>query len=154
IYAKHFHASAFLEELARLPLGETIAIGTATDPYQPAERRYRITRQILEALTRTSGFHFGITTKSDLVARDIDVLKEVARRHYISVSMTVTTVDVALARLLEPMAPRPDLRLATVQRLTSAGIRATVFCAPVLPLINDSKDALDRLARAARDAGA
>jgi DNA repair photolyase len=154
IYAKHFHAPAFLAELARLPLGETIAIGTATDPYQPAERRYRVTRQILEALTKTAGFHFGITTKSDLVARDIDVLKEVARRHYISVSMTVTTVDASLARLLEPMAPRPDLRLAAVTKLTEAGIRATVFCAPVLPLINDSEESLTRLARSARDAGA
>jgi DNA repair photolyase len=154
IYAKLFHPAAFLEELARLPLGETIAIGTATDPYQPAERRYRVTRAILETFTKVAGFRLGITTKSDLVTRDIDVLQEVARRHYLNVSMTVTTVDTDLARLIEPMAPRPDLRLAAVRKLKESGVRATVFCAPVMPLINDSEEALDELASAAFAAGA
>jgi DNA repair photolyase len=154
IYAKRFDPTPFLAELARLPLGESIAIGTATDPYQPAERRYRITRQILEAFTKTAGFRVGITTKSDLVPRDIDVLREVAHRHYVSVSMTVTTVDTALARLIERMAPRPDLRLFAVRKLVDAGIRATVFCAPVLPLMNDSEAQLSALAKAAHAAGA
>ena len=110
IYAKVFNAGHFRSELRSLPLGETIALGTATDPYQPAERRYGVTRKILEVFAATSGLHLGITTKSDLIIRDVELLKEVSRRHYLRVSMTVTTVDADLARLLEPMAPRPDLR--------------------------------------------
>ncbi len=153
IYAKQFSRTAFLDELTRLPLGESIAIGTATDPYQPAERRYRITRAILEAFATVAGYRVWITTKSDLVTRDIDILKEVSRRHYLSISLTITTLDSELARLLEPLAPRPDLRLAAVRKLTANGIRATSYCSPVLPLINDSEPALDALARAGRKAG-
>jgi DNA repair photolyase len=154
IYAKAFNTSRFREELSALPLGETIALGTATDPYQPAERRYGVTRKMLEVFASIAGFHLGITTKSDLIARDVDLLKEISRRHYLRVSMTVTTVDVELARLLEPMAPRPDLRLAAVKTLADAGLRVVVGCAPVMPLINDSESSLDALARAAAAAGA
>ena len=154
IFVKQFDSDAFRKELGRLDPGESIAIGTATDPYQPAERRYRVTRAMLEAFARTSGFRLGITTKSQLVTRDIDVLQKITRRHFLTVSMTVTTVNAELARALEPMAPRPDLRLAAVRKLTSHGIRATVFSAPVLPLINDSDASLDAVAKAARSAGA
>jgi len=153
IFAKHFEAAKFREELRRLPVGETVALGTATDPYQPAERRYRVTRAILEVFASTEGLRLGITTKSDLIARDIDVLREIMRRHYVSVHMTVTTTDRDLARLIEPMAPRPDLRLGAVRKLRAAGIRASVFCAPVMPLINDSDPSLDALAKAAARAG-
>ena len=107
IFAKAFDAGRFRDELRALPLGETIALGTATDPYQPAERRYGVTRKMLEVLLSLAGLHLGITTKSDLIVRDVELLKEVSRRHYLRVSMTVTTVDAELARLLEPMAPRP-----------------------------------------------
>jgi DNA repair photolyase len=154
IYVKQFDPQAFQKELRRLEPGESIAIGSATDPFQPAERRYRVTRAILEAFAQTAGFRLGITTKSQLVTRDIDVLQEITRRHFLTVSMTVTTMDAALARALEPMAPRPDLRLGAVRRLTSHGIRATVFSAPVLPLLTDSDASLDAVARAARTAGA
>jgi len=154
IFAKHFNASSFRQELSRLPLGETIAIGTATDPYQPAERRFRVTRSILEVFAATAGFRIGITTKSDLIVRDLDLLRELTRRHYVSVHMTVTTTDRELARLLEPMAPRPDLRIATVRKLNAAGVRASVFCSPIMPLINDSDPSIDAVARAARGAGA
>jgi DNA repair photolyase len=154
IFVKQFSPEAFQKELRRLDQGEAITIGSATDPYQPAERRYRVTRAILEVFARTSGFRLGITTKSQLVTRDIDVLKEINRRHFLRVSMTVTTVETELARALEPMAPRPDLRLAAVRKLTSHGIRSTVFSSPVLPLINDSDVSLDAVARAARTAGA
>lgn len=154
IYAKQFDPVRFREELLVLPIGETIALGTATDPYQPAERRYGVTRKMLEVFASMAGFHLGITTKSDLIARDVGVLKEVARRHYLRVSMTVTTVDVELARLLEPMAPRPDLRLGAVQTLSAAGLRVVVGCSPVMPLINDTEASLDALARAAAAAGA
>jgi len=154
IYAKKFDAPRFRDELRALPLGETIALGTATDPYQPAERRYGVTRKMLEVFASMAGFHLGITTKSDLIVRDVDLLTEIARRHYLRVSMTVTTVDVDLARLLEPMAPRPDLRLGAVRTLADAGLRVVVGCAPVMPLINDSESSLDALAREAAAAGA
>jgi DNA repair photolyase len=154
IFVKDFDARLFKEELARLERGETIALGTATDPYQPAERRYRITRAILEVLAETAGLSLGITTKSDLAVRDIDVLQEISRRHRFTLSMTVTTTDAALARALEPLAPRPDLRLEAVRKLVSSGICARVFCAPILPLLNDSEKALDALAQAATEAGA
>ena len=153
IFAKQFNPARFREELKKIPRGEPIAIGTATDPYQPAERRYRVTRAILEALAETAGYDIHITTKSDLVARDIDVFQQLARRHYFSVHMTVTTADRDLARLIEPMAPRPDLRLNAVRKITSAGLRASVFCSPVMPLINDTDPSLDAVAKAAARAG-
>jgi DNA repair photolyase len=154
IFAKRFVPERFREELKKTPPGESIAIGTATDPYQPAERRYGITRAMLSVIAGVAGLRFSITTKSDLITRDIDLLREVARRNYLGIHMTVTTLDRDLAQLLEPLAPRPDLRLAAVRSLTDAGIRASVFCSPVLPLINDSAGAFDALARAAAEAGA
>ncbi|MGH9559541.1 MAG: radical SAM protein [Bryobacteraceae bacterium] len=154
IFAKRFDAVCFRKELEKIPSGETIAIGTATDPYQPAERRYRITREILGIFARTAGFHLGVTTKSDLIARDIDVFREIARRHYLRIHMTVTTMDRDIARLTEPLAPRPDLRIAAVRKLASAGLSAGVFCSPVMPLINDSDASLDAIAQAASRAGA
>jgi DNA repair photolyase len=113
-----------------------------------------VTRKMLEVIAGMVGLRLGITTKSDLIVRDLALLKEVSRRHYLRVSMTVTTVDVELARLLEPMAPRPDLRLGAVRSLADAGLRVVVGCAPVMPLINDSEASLDALARAAESAGA
>lgn len=154
IYVKHFDAQRFKEELRRLPQGETIAIGTATDPYQPAERHYRLTRTMWEQFASTAGFELRLITKSDLVTRDIDVLREVARRHRLTITLTITTLDRDLARLLEPLAPRPDLRVNAIRKLSVAGIRATVNCAPILPLINDSEPSLDRVAQAAARAGA
>ena len=154
IFFKNFDPVRFCEELRKLPRGESIAIGSATDPYQPAERRYRVTRSMLQVFAETAGLRLGITTKSDLVTRDIDLLREVARRHYLTIAITVTTLDSELARLLEPLAPRPDLRLGAVRALAGAGLRATVACSPVLPLINDGEADLDRLAQAAAAAGA
>jgi DNA repair photolyase len=102
----------------------------------------------------TTGLRIGITTKSDLVERDIDVLKEVARRHYLSIHMTVTTMDRELARLIEPLAPRPDLRINAVRKLARAGLHVGVSCSPVMPLINDSEVSIDKVAQAAARAGA
>ena len=154
IFVKQFDETRFQEELRRIPQGESIALGTATDPYQPAERRFLATRSILRVFAATAGYRLGITTKSDLIARDIDLLCEIARRHYLTIAMTVTTTDRELARLMEPLAPRPDLRLAALKKLAGAGLRAIVFCAPILPLINDSEPSLDALAQAAARAGA
>src|SRR5262249_1136352 len=93
IYAKRFDASSFRSELKRIKRGEQMWIGTATDPYQPAERRYRITRQILEVLARERGLDFGITTKSDAVAQDADLLARAAQKNAVRVNLTVTTLD-------------------------------------------------------------
>ncbi len=154
IFAKQWNRADFLKDLRRIEPGSRIAIGTATDPYQPAERRYGVTRSILEVFAERSGYRVGITTKSDFVTRDIDVLRAASRGNRVSVHLTITTVDAALARKLEPRAPRPDLRLAAVKRLSEAGIDVGVFASPVLPLITDSDAQLEALFAAARDAGA
>jgi len=154
IYAKSATAHLLRQELRRIDRKDAIAIGTATDPYQPAERRFLRTRAILEVFAAERGWHVSITTKSDLVARDIDLLRQIARANVLAINMTITTLDEKLARALEPRAPRPELRLQALRRLTSAGICAGVFPNPIMPGITDSERALDRLARAAHDAGA
>jgi DNA repair photolyase len=154
IYAKSDVARILRRELKRIDGSRGIAIGTATDPYQPAERRFKRTQAALEVFARQSGVALSITTKSDLVARDIPLLKEIAKRNTVSVNMTITTLDVSLARLLEPRAPRPDLRLKTVRKIAEAGIPVGVFPNPIMPLITDQPERLDRLAKAARDHGA
>jgi len=154
IYAKRFHAPSFHAELKRVKRGECIWIGTATDPYQPAERRFRIMRRILEVLAGQRGLDFGITTKSDLVGRDAELLAQIGRHNAVRVNLTITTLDDALARLLEPRAPRPALRLDAVKKLTTAGIAVGVLAHPVMPLINDSEKSLDAICEAAARNGA
>ncbi len=154
IYVKQHAADLLRQELRRVKPGEEIAIGTATDPYQPAERRYEVTRAILEELSRHEGLELGIVTKSNLVLRDVDVLQRVARKNRLSVNLTITTLNADLARILEPRAPRPDLRLEAMSKLNQAGINAGVICAPVLPGITDSPRDLEALVRAAAQAGA
>ncbi len=154
IYMKQNGAWLLKQELARLKPGTHIALGTATDPYQPIERRQKITRSLLEVFARTSGFSLGIVTKSALIARDIDVLTEVARRHKLTVALTVTTMNAKLARLLEPRAPRPDLRMRTLARLCEGGLRVGVLCSPLMPGITDARRSIDAVARAAKGAGA
>lgn len=154
IYAKQFQAVAFRTEVRRLKLGDTIWIGTATDPYQPAERRFQITRRILEVLASERSLDFGITTKSDLVARDAALMARIAQKNKIRVHLTITTLDEQLARLIEPRAPRPALRLSAVKKLTDAGVPVSVLAHPVMPLINDSEESLDRVCAAAANNGA
>lgn len=153
IYAKQHTAWLLRQELKKVKRGEQIAIGTATDPYQPAEKRFEITRSILEELALHHGLEIGIVTKSDLVVRDIDLLGKVAEHNSLYVNLTITTLNTRLARILEPRAPRPDLRLQAVSRLVQAGLNAGVICAPVLPGITDSPAALDQLVRATKEAG-
>jgi len=153
IFAKT-HAAAILRRDLASFRGGAIAIGTSTDPYQPAERRYGVTRSLLEVFAEGKGRNVSITTKSNLVLRDIDLLQAAAKNNRISVSLTVTTMDEALARRLEPRAIRPVLRLQAVMRLAKAGIRVGVFASPVLPRITDSQQSLDAIAVAAAAAGA
>jgi DNA repair photolyase len=154
IYVKQHAGELLRQELRKVKTGESIAIGAATDPYQPAEKRYEVTRAILEEFARHDGFHLGIITKSNLVLRDLDVLQEISRRNDFSVHVTVTTLDAALARILEPRAPRPDLRLEAIRTLNRAGIRVAMSGSPVLPGITDSPKDLEALVRAAARAGA
>jgi DNA repair photolyase len=153
IYVKQQTAWLLRQELKKVKRGEEIAIGTATDPYQPAERRFEITRSILKEMAQHQGLEIGIVTKSDMVVRDIDVLREVAKHNSLFVNLTITTLNTKLARILEPRAPRPDLRLSALSRLVSAGLNAGVICAPVLPDITDSPVALDKLVRATKESG-
>lgn len=155
IYVKE-NASALVERDLRNEKiwGDHIAIGTATDPYQPAEQEYQVTQSILKQMVARDGLSLSITTKSNRVVRDVDLLKQISSRSSLSINLSVTTLNPRLARLLEPRAPRPDLRLAAVERLRTAGIDAGVLAMPIVPGITDGEEALDSLAHAARDAGA
>jgi DNA repair photolyase len=155
IYAKQSVGELFERDIAKPALeDEHIAIGTATDPYQPAERDFRNTRTILERAAVREGLSLSITTKSDQVVRDIDLLKKIAEKSSVTVNLSITTIRTRLARLLEPRAPRPDLRLKAVRALRDAGISVGVLVMPVIPRITDDPSDLERLARAARAAGA
>jgi DNA repair photolyase len=154
IFVKQHVAALLRSELKKVKLGDGIAIGTATDPYQPAERRFELTRAILEELARHSGLSIGIVTKSNMVTRDTEILQCVGERNRISVHVTVTTLDVELARKLEPRAPRPDLRLEAVRQLNLAGVHVGINCAPVLPEITDRPRDLEALVKAASEVGA
>jgi DNA repair photolyase len=154
IYVKQHAASLLRRELCRVKPSESIALGTATDPYQPAERRCHVTGGILEEFARQRDFELGIVTKSDLIVRDLDLLQEVARRNKLSVHLTITTLNADLARILEPRAPRPDLRLAAVRALRRAGLRVGVSCSPIIPGITDARPNLESVIRAAASSGA
>src|SRR5207244_10724085 len=107
--------------------GEEVAIGTATDPYQPAEGRFGVTRSVLEAVRRVPGLRVGITTKSPAVTRDLELLREIAASGEVMVNVSIASKDAALLRRIEPRAPRPDLRLAAMAELTAAGVATRLF---------------------------
>lgn len=154
IYAKDWDRNAFQQELGTLKPGDVIGLGTATDPYQPAERQFERTRHLLEAMVSVRDIALFVTTKSDLVARDADLYGEIAKRNDVRVSVTVTTLDRVFARRTEPFAPRPDLRLQAVKELAKAGVPVGVIASPVLPLLTDSETNLKQVAAAARQASA
>ena len=129
----------------------TIALGTATDPYQPIEREHRVTRAVLEVLVRFR-HPVGIVTKSNLVVRDIDLLTDLAQDGLVKVAISVTTLDPILARRLEPRAPHPQKRLDAIGALSAAGIPVMVIAAPIIPSLNDHE--LEAILTAARERGA
>jgi DNA repair photolyase len=155
IYVKQDAGRLLARELDPAKLrGQHVAIGTATDPYQPAERRFKVTRTILEVLALAEELHLSITTKGDLITRDLDVLKRLAARSRLSVNFTVTTLDRRLAHILEFRAPIPERRLQALRAVRDAGIPAGVSIAPILPEITDSRESLEAVVAAARAHGA
>ncbi|MES0383071.1 MAG: PA0069 family radical SAM protein [Hyphomicrobium sp.] len=152
LYAKTNAAKLLEQELAH-PHYEpkVIALGTNTDPYQPIEREYGITRSILEVLERTS-HPVGIVTKSALVVRDIDILERMAARGLAKVALSVTTVDRRLARAMEPRAATPEKRLEAIGKLSDAGIPVGIMVAPIIPGLNDHE--IESILEAAYAAGA
>ncbi len=116
----------------------TVALGANTDPYQPAERKLGITRRVLEVLAECH-HPVGITTKSALAERDLDILTEMAREHLVEVRVSITTMDSTLARRMEPRAASPRRRLETIRRLHEAGIPLALLFAPVIPCLNDGE---------------
>ena len=152
LFAKPDAAKLLERELAKPGYKpRVIAIGTNTDPYQPIEKEWRIMRQILDVLNRAN-HPVAIVTKSALVMRDIDILKEMAAKNLVRVSLSVTTLDRKLARTMEPRAATPPRRLEAIQALNEAGIRTSIMVAPIIPALNDQE--IERILDAGKAAGA
>ena len=155
IYVKRADPGRLLDALRRARAsGQEVAIGTATDPYQPAEGRFRVTRDVLRAVAQVRGLRVGITTKGVAVTRDLELLQEIAAGSELTVNVSLISLDADLLRILEPRAARPDLRLGAIRTLASAGIVTRLFVMPILPFITDGEHGLRDLLRAAREAGA
>ena len=155
ILVKHAAPEVLLRTLEPGKLGTTpLVIGTATDPYQPAEKKFGLTRRLLQALLHHRGLHIGIITKSPLVIRDLDVLREVASRHRLSVNISIGSMDPEMLRCLEARTPAPHARMRALKRLIDGGIDAGVLIAPILPGITDGWAQLAELMEAAKEAGA
>ena len=140
--------------LAALAGGEVVVVGTATDPYQPAERRFRITRRVLETLAGHDGLSVVIITKSPLITRDVDVLRRISQRSALTIHLSLITMRRELARLVEPRAPTPDSRIRALARLRAADIDVGINVMPVLPGITDNPSDLTDLVHQVAAAGA
>jgi DNA repair photolyase len=152
LYVKSNAAALLEKELGRRGyVPKTIALGAVTDPYQPIERTYQISRQVLEVLERAN-HPVGIVTKSATVTRDIDILSRMAARGLVKVALSVTTLDRDLARRLEPRAATPSRRLEAIKTLTAAGIPTQVMVAPIIPGLNDHE--IEAILQASYEAGA
>ncbi|NTF86269.1 PA0069 family radical SAM protein [Agrobacterium rhizogenes] len=152
LFAKPDAAKLLERELARPGYKpRVIAIGTNTDPYQPIEKEWRIMRQILEVLNKAN-HPVAIVTKSALVMRDIDILKEMAAKNLVRVGLSVTTLDRKLARTMEPRAATPQRRLEAIRALSEAGIQTAIMVAPIIPALNDHE--IERILDAGKAAGA
>lgn len=155
IFVKNGARKALARALRKRDLqGQPIAIGTATDPYQPAERHHGVTRELLATFLDAEGLTLSITTKSPLIVRDLELLQRLDERHSLTVHLTVTTLDLELARSMEPQAPDPRSRMRAIAALAGAGLGVAVFTKPILPGLNDSDEQLRPIFAAAREAGA
>jgi DNA repair photolyase len=160
---EEFHSTVYMklggqEETARalasaVRNGDTVALGTATDPYQPGETEWGITRRFLEMVAQHRGVRLGITTKGAAILRDLDLLRRIHERSELSIHVSLISADAELIRRLEPLAPPPSVRLEVMRRLTEAGLDVWLGLAPILPAITDDGPGLDRLLAAVREAG-
>jgi len=149
IYVKT-SAPELLEKELKKTEKDVVALSGVTDPYQPAERKYEITRKVLEVL-RDNGFPVHIGTKSDLVLRDTDILSEISKKSWCTVSFTITTFDKNLLSLLEPFSPPPERRLEAVKKLREAGIMAGVDFTPIIPYLLDDENNIREVIRKASE---
>ena len=133
--------------------GESVAVGAATDPYQPAEGKYRLTRGCIAAFAEASN-PFSLITRGPMIVRDLDVLADAARRAKVSITFSIPTLDEEVWRKTEPSTAHPRQRLRAVKELVEAGIKVGIGMAPILPGISDKPDQLREVVKAARDAGA
>jgi DNA repair photolyase len=133
--------------------GERVALGTATDPYQPGEAELKVTRRFLELCAELRGLRLGITTKGAVVLRDVELLRRIHERSRLSVQVSLNSLDAELLRRIEPWAPPPDVRLEVLRRLAEAGLRVGLSLSPILPGITDQEAALDALIGRAAEAG-
>jgi DNA repair photolyase len=155
IFVKTKAAEVLERTLARTPVGsDQIALGTATDPYQPAERKFELTRGMLEVFASLGGIDLSITTKSALILRDLDLLKAINLRSRLAVNFSLITLNRKLQRMIEPRAPRPSLRLRAMQQLSAAGIRCNLLMMPMIPGLTDGAAAIESVIRAGQKAGA
>jgi DNA repair photolyase len=158
-YGRSIRVKVNVAEVLRLELarpswkGEPVAIGAATDPYQPAEGKYRLTRACLEVLGRAAN-PFSLITRGPMIVRDVDVLVEAARNADVSVMFSVPTLDPEVWRTTEPGTAPPRQRLRALSRLVDAGVKAGVGMAPILPGLSDRPEQLEEVVKAAREAGA
>jgi DNA repair photolyase len=142
-----------LGRMRRRSKAHPLVIGTATDPYQPAERQFQLTRAILERLRRERDLKIGLITKSPLVCRDIDLLVDLRRRHRLTVYISLISVDTRLIKLFEARSPMPHVRLKALRRLAEAGLEAGLIVAPVLPGITDTVSQIRALLQGVEEAG-
>ena len=155
IYVKQAEADKLKARLERArESGEEVALGAATDPYQPAESRFDVTRRVLEAIARVPGIRVAITTKSAAIVRDAELLSAISKQSELIINLSLSSIDAALLRRVEPRTPRPDLRLHAMAKLVEAGVPTRLFAIPVLPFLTDSERSLRALFDAARRAGA
>jgi DNA repair photolyase len=154
VYVK---AGAEPETARRLPAivrkGDLIALGTATDPYQPAEAEARVTRRFLETVAALRNVRLGITTKGALILRDIDLLQRIHERSSLAINVSLISLDAELLRRLEPLAPAPEVRLTVLRQLALAGLETSLFASPILPALTDGEASLDALFAAAAASG-
>ena len=158
-----FHSTVFVkrggqEETARalarvVRRGERIALGTATDPYQPGEPMEGVTRRFLEMVARHRGVRISITTKGAGILKDMDLLSHIHSRSSLSIHVSLISMDASLLREIEPLAPPPEARIEVLRRLVAAGLDAGISVAPVLPLLTDSHSCLEELLGRASGAG-
>ena len=153
VYAKVNAPQVLARELTWLRRKGVVSLGVAVDPYQPAEKKYRLTRQILEVL-KEHNCPFAIGTKSDLVLRDLNLISEASEKSHCCVSLSITTLDEKLAKLLEPNAPSPKKRLETLRRLSDEGITTGIWLAPMVPYVTDSDENIATVIEAAVENGA